>query len=299
MKKTSWLFFGLASVFILAACTSSSSENLDELHSPHSVDEVESADLNSENLSAADVIQQSLEVDEKITSFSAKVQMKEFAFDQRGDPIYDDSYSNREVEGRLSYQENPSMLSTNFVTTPLGSDTIQEEHVGYLTEDGFYSYTEEDGWTVSDPALTSASKHANPLGLTPDQQLSLLLSAKDYLTLGEEEDIYTISIEANSEDLKKIAKHLEMLGIKLFDIVGGNTDEYSVAQLDYMLFINKETFLLEGTNSAIEVDVNQEDDDPVTLRQELSLVMTDYNHETSIQLPEEAKETALQQEDQN
>ncbi len=235
-------------------------------------------------LDSNSILEKSMQADNQLTNYTANLKMTDTL-----SPVPEGEAEEQTVkvtEGTLSYSNEPQVTFTSLARYPLNSENEEdpEQTVGIIKESDQYRINKDGtGWnTVED--LSELEDDVFHYDLAPIEQLQLLHSIPDFVSVSQYDDLYVLSVEASGEELRQMALSMNLVDQSILTERDIELDEFTVAQLDYMLFINKDTFLLEKTNSAFEL-LLEENDQSWLIRKDISLTRSNVNSKEGIQLP--------------
>ena len=284
MKNTSWFYSSIAVSALLASCSSNSYQSLE---SKDVVTSSKDHDVLSEPealLDSNSILEKSMHADNQLTNYTANLKMTDTL-----SPVPEGEVEEQTIkvtEGTLSYSNEPQVTFTSLARYPLNSENEEapEQTVGIIKESDQYQINRDGtGWnTVED--LSELEDDVFHYDLAPIEQLQLLYSIPDFVSVSQYDDLYVLSVEASGEELRQMALSMNLVDQSILNERDIELDEFTVAQLDYMLFINKDTFLLEKTNSTFEL-LLEENDQSWLIRKDISLTRSNVNSQEGIQLP--------------
>ncbi len=148
----------------------------------------------------------------------------------------------------------------------------------------FFSNHNGQGWEElnSDVELSSLLS----LNYSPKAQLSLLQGISEFVSVREYDDLYILSIEANGDDLDDMALHMELFDQSLLGIedIAQHESTFEVSQLDFMLFINKDSFQLEKSTTVFEFVIHAPDEE-YAVRKNVTVTRPSVNNPEGIHYP--------------
>ncbi|MBM7840445.1 hypothetical protein JOC54_003737 [Alkalihalobacillus xiaoxiensis] len=281
MKNTSWFYCSVAVSVLLGAC----SYNSDETSSDTSLLSLTSEEDES-SIQSNTILEKSIKADEQLENYTANLKITDSLSPK--DNWDDEEQVMKITEGTLAHQEQPEVTYTNLARYPIHSETqaeSPEETLSILKDStDILANVNNNGWEdVEDISLIEETYLS--FDLSPSHQLQLLYSISNYVQVSEYDGLYVLSVEASGDELKQMALNMDLIDQSLLRHQDIELDDtFQVAQLDYMLFINKETLLLEKTNSIIEFII-QHNNEEYVIRKDLSMTRSNVNNPEGISLP--------------
>ncbi|PAE94778.1 DUF6612 family protein [Shouchella clausii] len=279
MKRTSYLYGSLVVTALLGACSPNSAP-MQESSASQQDNQNGNATLNAES-----IIEEAKNAEEQLNSYTANFKATDTISTTGDEPGEEPQI--HVIEGNLAYKASPETFYTALSAKPGQGEKEETELENLATvevlkeKNRVYTNINDEGWLPIDKG--DPSERFVSLELTPMYQLELLQPFSDFVNVSEYDDLYVISVAAGGETLREMAANMDMIERALpteskLEI----PDQYQLSQLDYMLFIDKNSFLLEKTNTVFEVVL--EDNDTV-IRTDISLTRTSVNDNGHIDIP--------------
>ncbi len=278
MKHTSYLYCSLVVTALLGACSPNSAP-VQESSAP------QQDNHNDSKLDAESIIEEAKNAEEQINSYTANFKATDTISTTEDEP--DEEPQIHVIEGNIAYNASPETFYTALSAKPGQGEKEETELEDLATvevlkeKNRLYTNVNDEGWLPIDKG--DPSERFVSLELTPIYQLELMQPFSDFVNVSEYDDLYVISVAAGGETLREMASNMDMIERALptenkLEI----PDQYQLSQLDYMLFIDKNSFLLEKTNTVFEVVV---EDNGTVIRTDMSLTRTSVNDSGHMDIP--------------
>ncbi|WP_263705833.1 DUF6612 family protein [Shouchella tritolerans] len=278
MKHTSYLYCSLVVTALLGACSPNSAP-VQESSAP------QQDNHNDSKLDAESIIEEAKNAEEQINSYTANFKATDTISTTEDEP--DKEPQIHVIEGNIAYNASPETFYTALSAKPGQGEKEETELEDLATvevlkeKDRLYTNVNDEGWLPIDKG--DPSERFVSLELTPIYQLELMQPFSDFVNVSEYDDLYVISVAAGGDTLREMASNMDMIERALptenkLEI----PDQYQLSQLDYMLFIDKNSFLLEKTNTVFEVVV---EDNGTVIRTDMSLTRTSVNDSGHMDIP--------------
>lgn len=281
MKNTSWFYCSVAISVLLGACSYNSDETSSDTPLLLTASEEDELIIQSDA-----ILEKSIKADKQLENYTANLKITDSLSPKNN--WDEEEQVTKMTEGTLAHQKQPEVTYTSLARYPIHSSTQAsdpEETLSILiNSDAIKINVDNVGWNeIAD--VSTIDEDFYLYDLSSSHQLQLLYSISNYVQVSEYDGLYVLSVEASGNELKQMAVDMELIDQSLLRHQDIELDEtFHVAQLDYMLFINKETFLLEKTNSVIEFIIQNNDEDYV-IRKDLSMTRSNVNNPEGISLP--------------
>ncbi|TSB47035.1 DUF6612 family protein [Alkalicoccobacillus porphyridii] len=205
-------------------------------------------------------------------------------------------------EGNFSEETVKSNTRTYYNVSPLAyhqtvdtetntsksSDSIQTRGEQYVTEDGAFMLSHSsDEWMEVPLELTQDVIAFQNVQLEPIRYLEIIKEHAEDIQLIEEDTHYKLEIDGEGPKLRDLVMQLYHISNlaneqQSFEIV----NQMNIELIDYDIYINKETYLLDRVSSEIDLLTNYEGEQ-VQINLNLETEMMDYNSTDTIEIPEE------------
>lgn len=298
MKKIKWLVTGLACTVALVACgnedasTEESTTN-NETEAAASEDGTEEAttDETEEEGTTEDaksILEQSINAMTDVESFSMDMTMDQTMEMEGEEPL--------EMSTKLKMDAIQDPLSFYQVIEspdPLSGELTEVEQ--YFVDGEIYTYDpSQDMWIKMSGDLIGMND-IEDLEMSPDEQLETLMNFADDITVEDEGDRYALTIDGSGDELKEIAK--ELANAEADATMQADMDQIfegmNITKLDYVLYINKETYYQEEMSMNLDMEMEAEGD-TVTISQVSSGTFGKFNEIDEITVPSEAIDNAVE-----
>lgn len=302
MKKIKWLVTGLACTVALVACgnedasTEESTTN-NETEAATSEDGTEEATTDESEEEgttegttedAKSILEQSINAMTDVESFSMDMTMDQTMEMEGEEPL--------EMSTKLKMDAIQDPLSFYQVIEspdPLSGELTEVEQ--YFVDGEIYTYDpSQDMWIKMSGDLIGMND-IEDLEMSPDEQLETLMNFADDITVEDEGDRYALTIDGSGDELKEIAK--ELANAEADATMQADMDQIfegmNITKLDYVLYINKETYYQEEMSMNLDMEMEAEGD-TVTISQVSSGTFGKFNEIDEITVPSEAIDNAVE-----
>lgn len=302
MKKIKWLVTGLACTVALVACgnedasTEESTTN-NETEAAASEDGTEEATTDESEEEgttegttedAKSILEQSINAMTDVESFSMDMTMDQTMEMEGEEPL--------EMSTKLKMDAIQDPLSFYQVIEspdPLSGELTEVEQ--YFVDGEIYTYDpSQDMWIKMSGDLIGMND-IEDLEMSPDEQLETLMNFADDITVEDEGDRYALTIDGSGDELKEIAK--ELANAEADATMQADMDQIfegmNITKLDYVLYINKETYYQEEMSMNLDMEMEAEGD-TVTISQVSSGTFGKFNEIDEITVPSEAIDNAVE-----
>ncbi|MEY8752144.1 DUF6612 family protein [Alkalicoccobacillus gibsonii] len=302
MKKIKWLVTGLACTVALVACgnedasTEESTTN-NETEAAASEDGTEEATTDESEEEgttegttedAKSILEQSINAMTDVESFSMDMTMDQTMEMEGEEPL--------EMSTKLKMDAIQDPLSFYQVIEspdPLSGELTEVEQ--YFVDGEIYTYDpSQDMWIKMSGDLIGMND-IEDLEMSPDEQLETLMNFADDITVEDEGDRYALTIDGSGDELKEIAK--ELANAEADATMQADMDQIfegmNITKLDYVLYINKETYYQEEMSMNLDMEMDAEGD-TVTISQVSSGTFGKFNEIDEITVPSEAIDNAVE-----
>ncbi|MFB4210401.1 DUF6612 family protein [Shouchella sp. JSM 1781072] len=282
MLHKNWLYSSVTLSILLGACSLSDIETDEPRQLP---DETEKMNHQPSDDQSHALIENAIAAESTLENYSANIKMTDFI-------SFRDEQIQKVTDGTLSYQKEPEVIYSNFARyamTDAGKIDQVEEALGLLKiDDMLISNHNNDGWEEINETAEVGSILSSDY--SPQNQLSLLQGITEFVSVREYDDLYVLTIEATNEELDDMALHMDLFDQSLFGLeeIDLRNSSYQVSQLDFMLFIDKETYLLEKSNTVFEFIIDAPAEE-YAVRKDLTVTRSSVNSPEGIQYPSVAQ----------
>lgn len=272
--RKKWLSVMAMTVF-LTACGEAATTELTEPEAPP-----EKAAMTVE-----DVLHHSTEVMTDIQSFSTEMDMN-----QKMDLPDGESYTT-DSSISMSMTQNPLALHQKMSMTLPEMGEMETEM--YMVENGIYFKDGmEDTWFTYPEELTQDLSELQDMQMKPDEQLELLKRHTEHLSLEEDDSHYIVTVNGSSDILQGFARELNGL---MNDELSGEMDQMmnmaDIHELDYTLYIEKETFLQTEMDMKMTFELKMEGESIMILTT-TNATFSHFNEIDEITVPSDVLESA-------
>ncbi|ANU26497.1 DUF6612 family protein [Planococcus versutus] len=164
----------------------------------------------------------------------------------------------------------------------------------YFTDQGMYMYEETMAtWLkMPDESIGDLKALADQQTADPSQQLEELAEFKDDFTFKQTEEAYILTLEASGEKFKKLMdqqldKTLGQMELEAEMIL----EDMTIHSVNYVITIDKETFLTTSMDMKMDMDMNIEDE-MMNIKSDMQADYSNFNEIEAITIPAEVLEQA-------
>lgn len=164
----------------------------------------------------------------------------------------------------------------------------------YFTDQGMYMYEETMAtWLkMPDESIGDLKALADQQTADPSQQLEELAEFKDDFTFKQTEEAYILTLEASGEKFKKLMdqqldKTLGQMELEAEMIL----EDMTIHSVNYVITIDKETFLTTSMDMKMDMDMNIEDE-MMNIKSDMQADYSNFNEIKAITIPAEVLEQA-------
>lgn len=180
-----------------------------------------------------------------------------------------------------------SLYQTMSLSSDMDDLTYDTEN--YITDDGFYMSNPEDGSWMKFPS--EFAEQMKETQTDADEQLQLLKSFSEEITISEEDNEYVLTIKGSGEKFMDLTRELlQQMG----DSLAEDADLLSMMDmkvLDFVVHIDKETFYQTKIELDLELEMTEEGE-TMTMKQNINGTMSNFNGIDAIVIPEDVKNNA-------
>ena len=279
MKKLVTAFITISIVFsLLVACAE---ENADTEATNEDAEEKESSDVEATetDVDAEEILLQTTEAKNQANSYSMEMEMKMTMRENGQEDTMESFVTGDVLLDPLSFSQTMTDASGN------------EQGQQYMDEDGTtYIFEPLEGqWIKIENSEADITMEVNP-----HEQLEMLLSISDEITVEEEDNQYILTVEGSGDGLLDITKELTQLDEQFPEEV---LEGMNINTFNFVTYINKDTFLEERMDVTIEMELTTEIGDETQTfvhLQETKTTITGYNEIEEITIPQEAIDHAVE-----
>lgn len=240
----------------------------------------------SSDLTLTEVFDKASEVNNDLESFTINMDMKQNM--SMGDESTDmnSSITMDVVQEPLSLKQVMSI--------DLGELGTQEME-SYFTDDGFFLYEPmEDQWMKFPSELSAEIMQLSESQMDVEDQLGQFQDFVDDFTFEQDDTHYILHLDAEGEKFNDLFAQTigdmmqdDMLGLEddVFDNINFN-------QVEYEIYINKDTFYFEDMNVMMDYDMEIEGES-FTQKQDIQSTYSNHNEIDEIVVPEDVIEQAV------
>lgn len=282
MKK--WiLFMSTATLAIgLSACG--------ETAEPASGDETAKGE--DSELTAEEVYTKSVEASESITGLHADIVTDQvMAMQPEGMVI------NMKVDSAMDMTTEPLAFHQTAETSIVSEDIDNTNPMSmemYFTDQGMYMYEETMAtWLkMPDESIDDLKGLADQQTADPSQQLKELAEFQDDFTFEQTADEYILTLDASGEKFKELMDQQLEKTLGQMEIEAQMAlEDMTIHSVNYILNIDKETFLTNSMDMQMDMDMNIEGD-VMNIKSDVQADYSQYNEIEAITAPAEVVEQA-------
>lgn len=299
MKKVKWLVTGLVCTVALVACgnedatteETNTNEETEAAASEEGTEEAateESTDEEAATDDARSILEQSINAMTDVESFNMDMTMNQTMEMEGEEPL--------EISTNLKMDAIQDPLSFYQVIEspdPMSGEIAEVEQ--YFVDGEIYTYDpSQDMWIKMSGDLMGMND-IEDLEMSPEEQLETLMGFADDITVEDEGDRYALTINGSGDELKEIAQGLA--NAETDATMQAQMDQLfesmNITKLDYVLYINKETYYQEEMNMNLDMEMDAEGD-TITISQVSTGTFGKFNEIDEISVPSEALDNAVE-----
>ncbi|TSB48332.1 DUF6612 family protein [Alkalicoccobacillus porphyridii] len=299
MKKVKWLTVGLVCTVALVACgneDASTEEANDtettESSSPEESTEVDTGDseetgeeVSNEN-DAHTILEQSIAAMEDVNSFSMEMNTEQTIEMDGEEPMLTTSSVTMDgVQDPLSFYQ--LIVSSD----PSSGETFEMEQ--YYVDGVIYMQDPiDDQWMMMSGDVLGMDD-LEDLEMSPEDQLDVLMDFAEEITVEDEGDRYALTINGSGDELMELARELANAESdpSMQDDMDQIFEGTEISKLDYVLYINKETYYQEEMHMELEMTMEAEGE-TITISQVSDSLFSGFNELEEIVVPDDILENA-------
>ncbi|AST91635.1 MULTISPECIES: DUF6612 family protein [Sutcliffiella] len=293
-KQLLKLFTVVFMVLLLAACGSSTetvNKNEDVSLPPEEekVDASEPADEIEEEpaLTAEQVLEKTTEATAELKSYSMDMNINQKITLNDEEPIEMKTTSKSD----LTLSPLAMYQSTKMNDPTMG---IEMESETYFTEEGFFTYDPTFGEWYKFPSEFTAEliELTEMQQQNPAEQLEILKSFSDELSMTEEGNEYILTFEGNGDQYEELINAtIPMMGDDMGEMLEEVLSMMKINHISYKIHVDKET--LVQTKMFITMDMEMEiEGEVMSMYQEMDMSLYNYNEIDEIVIPQEVLDNA-------
>ena len=285
MKK--WLK-GLTIGFLalgLAACADTGEVKPNTENANTSEPSVESEEVKTE-LTIEEVLVKAQANSEKLESMHAKMDIKQ----SMSIPSLEQEM-NSDIQMDMDIVQEPLQMY-QVMKMDMGAEG-QVEIEMYMTAEGFFMKDpESDAWMKLPAEYYDEMIASMSAGADPTLDLASFTEFVDDFTFEQNDDAYILTLKASGEKFTKLIQDQlsSMEGMEGTDALGDMT----IHQLDYEIFIDKETFDMTAFNLVMDMEMTVEEE-TIGMAQDINAQISQINDIKEITVPQEILDSAVEQ----
>ncbi len=285
MKKILGIMSAVTLTFVLAACNQTAE--------PTSTTQEKKSTKESE-LTLQEVFEKSNSVMSEVSSFRSIMKMNQVMT----------MPGSAEEAGNLEMQSNidsaiimePMTLHQNMTMSMVaGEESVPMQDMNmesYLTDEGFFmKESVQNKWVKMPKELSDQILQTSNAQTNPSQQLESLEPFKDDFEFQQDENYYILKLNASGEKFNELIQNTikETMPDMLQQADG--LENIGFDQVEYELFIDKETFYTMKLNSTMKMTLESPEGN-IETNTKLESKFKDYNQVEAITVPQEVVDTA-------
>src|SRR5699024_2777391 len=280
---------------MLVACGQNADSNEENGNEEASANEENANENEAEELSAEEVYKEALEASQNMESAEVEMDMDQAMDMGDGETVTTSTSSSVEMtmDPLAMYQE---------ATVTMDEEGMDSETEMYLVDDEMYMHEPEmDEWIKMDSDMMGDLSEMMDQQ-DPEEQLKIFEDAMSEFEMEETDDTYMLEIAADGDEFTELVQELaeesmppEMLeqmeaeGIDLFEQMDINNVEYEMS-------IDKDSFDVNSIKMDMDMDMEVEEEE-MNIQQTVDADYVSINEIDSIEIPEDVKEDAMDQEE--
>ncbi|RNA70516.1 DUF6612 family protein [Alteribacter keqinensis] len=237
-----------------------------------------------DGLTAEEILLKSEEAMEELTSYSMSMKSTQ-------EMSADGDTQEMDMESEIDVLMEPL---TMFQTTTMDMMGISMNYDTYFSEEhGFFM---EDpnagGWFKLPDSFMEEMMALSDVQMSPEEQLQPFKDNIEELTVETEEDHYIVTLKGDGLDTDALKEQISSItGDGMSEMYGDALDSMDVHELEYELFIDRETFY--NTEANIYMDTTVDDGMfELDLKQNIHILFTNFNGIDDLEVPGEVIENA-------
>ncbi|MBM7716590.1 outer membrane lipoprotein-sorting protein [Bacillus thermophilus] len=274
MKKALTIILGAMLMLVVSACNQTAE--------PVEKDGKTETTKKEQDLTLEEVYKKVEEANKDIKSFESNITM------------------NQKVDAGGEKQEIKSDMAMEFIMEPMTLHQKMTMSIGeekqeldaYLTKDGFYVYEpNQKTWLKLPSELSSQILQMSEGQTNPSEQLNQLKQFVDDFEFKQDEKSYILTLKASGEKFDQFLKDNVKATMPPDMQDEAAMSDVTFNQVDYELFIDKETFYLTALNMVTDMDTDV-NGQKMNMNLDMKSTYSNYNKVESIEVPKEALENA-------
>ncbi|WP_339240395.1 DUF6612 family protein [Paenibacillus sp. FSL R5-0517] len=286
MKKWTTLFIGALLAVSLAAC----GNDTDNTATPPATNN----ETSNEGNTPAEQETKIPTLDELITKTNAATkEMKSFTteanIDQNLNLDAGEQSQDQQVKTSLKMDiiKDPMMIYQEMKMEMSGQEAQNVKQ--YITSDKIYSQV-GDQWVAIPEAQTAALIEQMKASMNPEGELEQFKKIQEDTEVTEEGDNYVINADVSGDNVKELAKSvMEQNGSDAQ--MQAMLDQMNITSMKMKYMINKETYLPAGTDVAMVMEMEQ-NEQKMTMDMKMTSTFSNHDQVEEIKIPQEALDSA-------
>lgn len=280
---------------VLVACGQNADSNEGNGNEAASAKEENANEDEAEERTAEEVYKEALEASQKMESAEVEMDMDQTMDVGDGDTMTTSTSSTVEMtmDPLAMYQK---------ATVTMDEEGMDSETEMYLVDDEMYMQNPEmDEWIKMDSDMMGDLSGMMDQQ-DPEEQLKIFEDAKSEFDMDETDDTYVLEITADGDEFTELVQELaeesmppeileqmEAEGIDLFE-------QMDINNVEYEMHVDKESFDINSFKMDMDMDMEIEDE-KMNIQQAVDAEYVSINEIDSIEVPEDVKEDAMDQEE--
>lgn len=280
---------------VLVACGQNADSNEGNGNEAASAKEENANEDEAEERTAEEVYKEALEASQKMESAEVEMDMDQTMDVGDGDTMTTSTSSTVEMtmDPLAMYQK---------ATVTMDEEGMDSETEMYLVDDEMYMQNPEmDEWIKMDSDMMGDLSGMMDQQ-DPEEQLKIFEDAKSEFDMEETDDTYVLEITADGDEFTELVQELaeesmppeileqmEAEGIDLFE-------QMDINNVEYEMHVDKESFDINSFKMDMDMDMEIEDE-KMNIQQAVDAEYVSINEIDSIEVPEDVKEDAMDQEE--
>ena len=243
-------------------------------------------------MTAEEVYTKSMEASEGITSLHADI-----VTDQVMEMQPEGMSMNMKVNSAMDMTIDPLAFHQTAETSVVSDDIENTNPMSmemYFTDQGLYMYEETMAtWLkMPDESIEDLKGLADQQTADPSQQLEELAEFQDDFTFKQTADEYILTLDASGEQFKELMDQQLEKTLGQMELEAQTAlEDMTIHSVNYIITIDKETFLTNSMDMTMEMDMNIEGE-LMNIKSDVQADYSNYNEIEAITIPAEALEQA-------
>ncbi|WP_096436643.1 DUF6612 family protein [Alteribacter populi] len=237
-----------------------------------------------DGLTAEDILLKSEEAMEELSSYSMTMTTtQEMSAEGDTQELEVDSEVDMLMEPLTMFQS----MSMQFFGMDVSYDSYFSEEHGFFMEDPMGGE-----WMKLSDGFTEELMSISDMQMSPEEQLKPFKDNLEEVSIETEEDHYVITLKGDGLDMDTMKEQVAgITGEGMDDMLGEAFDSMEVHDLEYELFIDRETFY--NTEANIFMDTTVDDGiNGFDMKQSVHLLMHSFNELDDLEIPADILENA-------